>query len=222
DRGRAEGRARDDARLRGHPRPPDVPSGGDPVQSAARADPAERSSEGGEGGGGQARAHSKRPPTQRQADETDRVQRGGGRRAGGTDLASEARGRGHLVPPEGNRRARGEPRADGGPRGPGGDRTPRAAPAADPRSSVFVLLASGRRELRQDGDVLSGGTDRGTARTRARVRRGALGLPGRSDAPPALEERQRGGRPPLPCHADPASLADELSDFLEPPGVHDV
>src|SRR5207244_691237 len=81
---------------------------------------------------------------------------------------------------------------------------------------------SGRGELRQDGRVLPRGADRRAPRTGARVRRGALGDARPGDAPPALEERQRGRGPRLRGDPFSATLAKEVTYFLERPRGQDL
>src|SRR5207245_6594838 len=164
--------------------------------------------------GGETRSDPKRSAAQRKADTSDRVQRGG---CGGTrrpDSTPAPRRRGHLVSPERDRGARGEPGGNRGPRGARGDRPPSAAPPTASQSPLLVLLASGRGELRQDGRVLPRGADRRAPRTGAGVRRGALGDARRGDAPPALEERQRGRGPRLRGGPFSATLAEGGTCFV--------
>src|SRR5206468_9799830 len=102
------------------------------------------------------------------------------------------------------------------------DRPPSAAAPTASQSPLLVLLASGRGELRQGGRVLPRGADGRAPRTGARVRRGALGDARRGDAPPALEERQRGRGPRLRGDPFSATLAKEVTYFLERPRVQDI
>src|SRR5206468_1299458 len=222
DRRRVEGRPREDARFWRHPRPSDVPSRGNSVQPAARTHSEKRSSEGREARGGETHSDPKRSATQGTADTTDRVQRGG---RGGTwrpNPAPTPDRRGHLVSSERDRGARREPGGNCGPRGARGDRPPSAAPPTASQRPLLIRLASGRGELRQDRRVLPRGADRRAPRTGARVRRGALGAARRGDAPPALEERQRGRGPRLRGDPFSATLAEEVTYFLERPRVKDI
>src|SRR2546427_352402 len=130
------------------------------------------------------------PPRKGEAHPTDRFERRGDRGAGWPNPPPEAGRRRDLVPPEGHRGTGRNPRGNGDSGGPGGDRPAGQAPSTPARSPVFVLLASRRRQLRQDGHVLPGRTDRRVARSATRVRRGPLGDASRGPATPPLEERQ--------------------------------
>src|SRR5438093_7170888 len=101
-------------------------------------------------------------------------------------------------------------------------RRPSAAPPTASKSPLLFLLDSGRGELRQDGRVLPRGADRRTARAGARVRRGALGDARRGDELTVLEERQRGRGQRLRGDPFSATLAKEVTYFLERPRVQDI